>query len=109
LKWEGQQLLLNGENVPVMRAPCPPLVQEQQVNPDRIPKELREDKDIKNPQNLEAFFEHVASSDSMLVPLVDKKLWVSMHSSENKALWLFDLQMKVCIQDSFHSFPKPPN
>jgi hypothetical protein len=108
LKWEGQQRLLNGKGNPVMRVPCPTLVQEREMNPATIPKELSEDPEVKDPHLLVAFFEHVASSESMLVPVVNKKLWASLCSSEIKALWIYDLQMKVCIQDSLHGFPEPP-
>jgi hypothetical protein len=108
LKWEGQQLLLDGKHVPIMRVPCPPLAQDRQVRPDKIPKELGECKEVKDPHLLAAFFEHVASSESTLIPMVNRRLWESMHSSENKALWLLDLQMKVCIQDSLRGFPEPP-
>ena len=108
LKWEGQQLLLDGKHVPIMRVPCPPLVQDRQVHPDKIPKELGECKEVKDPHLLAAFFEHVASSESVLIPMVNRNLWESMHASKNKALWLLDLQMKVCIQDSLHGFPEPP-
>ena len=108
LKWEGQQLLLDGRHVPIMRVPCPPLEGERMVHPNKIPKELGESPGIKDPHLLAAFFEHVATSESTFIPRVGRRLWEQMHASENKALWLLNLQIRVCIQDSLHGFPEPP-
>ena len=73
-----------------------------------IPKELGECPGVKDPHLLAAFFEHVATSESAFIPMVAWRLWEHMQASESKALWLLDLQERVCIQDSLHGFPEPP-
>jgi hypothetical protein len=107
LQREGQQLLFNDTDVPIMRVPTPPVVQERAVDPLDISEALLNDLLIKDHHLLAALFEFCSCIASSEMPQINKRLFNSYSSSNHRWQLICNLQVTVCLLNSRHCFPGP--
>ena len=105
---EGQHLLFNGTDIPIMRVPTPPPVEQRAVNPNEIPAILFNDPLIKDPHLRAAIFEFCTGINSTEVPSMKKNLFECYAASDERWKLIYDLQVTVCLLDSRHRFPVIP-
>ena len=104
---EGQHLLFNGTDIPIMRVPTPPPVDQRAVNPNEIPAILLNDPLIRDPHLLDALFEFCTGIGNPEVPRMNRPLFECYAASDERWKLIYDLQVTVCLLDSRHGFPDP--